>query len=74
MAEDKKIISGTDVLIKAMEDLGSSDDQHIMVLIRDSNGDFIWHSNMTSIMDRLGMLTFALIRQKYLVTAPNEED
>ena len=66
MAEEK-IPTGTDSLGEAMELLGESDKQDVIILIRDSNGNFIWRSNMQSIIERLGMLKFALIRQELLV-------
>jgi len=71
MAEEK-IPTGTELLIEAMELLGESDKQDVIVIIRDSNGNFIWRSNMQSVIERLGMLHFAVLRQEYLVQASDK--
>ena len=47
--------SATDTIVEAMESLSEATDNDVIVLIRNSSGDMIYHSTTDSLVLKIGM-------------------
>lgn len=61
LLDGQQPITATDALVQAADSLGAAEDSQIMILIRNSNGDFCKHTNLAFQSDRIGMLQTQLM-------------
>jgi hypothetical protein len=61
LLDGQQPVTATDALMNALESLGAADESQVIVLIRNSNGDFHMDTNLAFQSDRIGMLQTQLM-------------
>lgn len=60
--------TATDALITAGEAMSLAPENHIVILIRNSDNNIICHSNLTSALDRIGILRTQTVYEEAWLT------
>lgn len=66
-------VTATEALMNAMESLGAAEDSQIIVLMRNSNGDFHMDTNLAFQSDRIGMLQSQLMWEQAAMVRSQDE-